>query len=305
MEGVSVCVTLRNRAQLFKYCLESLSRQNYDLDKVEICIADGFSTDGLLDVIDRYSDVFTFKYACSNRAKAYIPVLTNCPSADYNVLIKYLPTYDTVIKMDPEIVIKDDFLISEIVDGLQKDSDRMYNARAHFTEGDSWYINYDDVINLYRDHYMIVDGEPFSRSVFYFCSGFSRSNFITIGGVEELMGTGVGYDDTLFREVWKNNYGKYEYEIDAQVIHLWHQPSYQPPSLFELNRRKFELLKNNSISNSMCVQEQDGNLEIMKCDRVWGSPDMLSTIYTIKSGKIINTEKVTENSIDIHLPFGV
>ena len=71
-EGISICVTMKNRASLFKYCLESITRQTAvedELFPVEVCIADGGSTDNLINLIDRYSEVFPIRYAVSDRRK--------------------------------------------------------------------------------------------------------------------------------------------------------------------------------------------------------------------------------------------
>ena len=303
MEGVSICLTLKNRANLFKWTLESINRQNYPHNFIEICIADGGSTDGLFNLIDRYSDEFIFKYAFSDRNKAYIPVNTNCPAADLNVMIKYMPTYDTVIKMDPEVIMKDTFLISEIVNSIHNDPTKMYNSRCHFTERDDWYFDYDEIINNYWAHYHFAEGGPFSRSIFYFCSGFSRTSFIEMGGIEETFGQGAGFEDACFREHWRNYFGSYEKEIIAETIHLWHPPQNQSPSLYELNRRRMEILKNKK-ANSMCVTEDtEGEALLIECNRDWGNPEMLSKIYTIKDSEIIQTDAITENAVDIDIPL--
>jgi glycosyltransferase involved in cell wall biosynthesis len=303
MEGVSICITLKNRADLLKWALESINRQDYPHENIEICIADGGSNDGLFNLIDRYSDEFTFKYAFSDRNKAYVPVNTNCPAADLNVMIKYIPTYDTIIKMDPEVVMKDTFLISEMVEAVTNNYQYMYNSRCHFTERDDWYFDYDDIINNYWKHYHFAEGGPFSRAIFYFCSGFSRTSFIEMDGIEETFGQGAGFEDACFRDHWKNHFGSYEKEILAESIHLWHLPQNQSPSLYELNRRRMEVLKNKK-ANSICVTENpEGEAEFVECDREWGNPAMLSKIYTIKESDIINVEAVTDDAVSLDIPL--
>lgn len=296
MEGISVCYTLKNRADLLKWSLESIARQDCNNLDVEICIADGGSTDNLISLIDRYSERFRFIYAVSNRDKAYVPVLTNCPAADLNVMIKYMPTYDTVLKLDPEIVLKDEWLIREAYTYVQANSVRTFNARVHFVEGADWYNNYEDIISRYEQHYQIVEGAPFSRSKFYFCSAFSRTSFMNMGGVDERFCKGDGYEDTCFREHWKNVYGEYEYEITAQAIHMWHPPTpNHSPSLYELNRRQFEVLKENHMAN-IGMEE-----ELVKLP--WGSPAMLSRVYKIENGNIEDSFAVTDDAEELNLPF--
>ena len=294
MPGVSVCITLKNRADLFKWCLESLSRQETNLD-VEICVADGGSTDNLITLIDRYSERFRFIYAVSDRSKAYYPVATNCPAADLNVMIQNMPTYDTILKLDPEIVLKDAWIIDEMYKNVQKDPTRTYNARVHFTEGSDWYNAYEDIISRYEQHYHIVDGGPFSRSKFYFCSGFSRTTFVEMGGVDERFCIGDGYEDTCFREHWKNTHGNYEYEITGQAIHLWHPPTdNHSPGLYELNRRQFEQLKGHHMANIELNPLRLG---------AWANPKMLSYIYKIEKGAVTESFKVSEEAEELFLPF--
>jgi len=303
MEGVSICLTLKNRAHLLKYCLESISRQDTKLD-IEICVIDGFSTDGLIPLLDRYSDLFTIKYACADRTKSDIPILTNNPAKEHNLNVRWMASYDTVIKIDPEIVIKDPWTIQEIYDLVCADYNKHYNARAWFTNGDSWYSNYEDIIDNFYMHPMVESNEFFSRSQFYFCSGFSRTSFIKMGGIEELMVSGDGFDDTTWLSNWQNHYNNGGLiEVSGQCIHLWHSatPNHSS-SLFELNRRKYELFKNRKQANSICLEEKsNGELSIIECTRNWANPEMLSTVYTIKDGKVINEEKITEDAISLDL----
>jgi glycosyltransferase involved in cell wall biosynthesis len=271
MKSISICLTLKNRAHLLKWALESIKRQDFCKDPkntIEICLTDGYSTDNLTSLIDQYTEYFDFVYARSDRSKSFNPIKTNCPAADLNVTIRYLPTYDTILKIDPEIVLKDEWLLSEVYDLVEKDPSRTYNARTHFTEGDHWYSTLEDIIHNHEYHYHFAEGGPFSRSKFYFCSGFSRNSFIQMGGIDERFVTGDGFDDTHFREVWKNYHGEYEYEITAQAIHLWHPPaSGHSNELYELNRRRYKELKDNPQSNF-----KDGQL------LPWANIEMLSKI---------------------------
>jgi glycosyltransferase involved in cell wall biosynthesis len=299
MEGISIVITLKNRAHLLKYALESIHRQEF-IGNLEVCIADGGSTDNLLSIIDSYSEMFPIKFAVSDRHKSYIPIQTNNPAADLNAAIRYMPTYNTVLKMDPEIILKDTWLLEEVSDLIAKDSSCTYNARCHFTEGDNWYMDYDDIIRSWNKHYHFAEGGPFSRSKYYFCSTFDRSKFIELGGIEELMVTGAGYDDDCFREMWKNKYGHYEHEITAQVIHLWH-PSNVQPSQEESNRRVFERIKDLSTANTRRIC----NDTLVTVSPLWGNVEMLSKVYTIKDGYIIKEEAHSNDAVDLDLPFTV
>lgn len=307
--GLSICVTLRNRSNLFKYCLESLSRQTAvqeDKFPLEICIADGGSTDNLLNLIDRYSDVFTFKYAHSDRNKALFPISSNMPCADLNAMICWMPSYGTILKMDPEVVLRDDWILEELIEqmGRYPARDQMFNVRTHFTEGNDWYHSLEDILSDYEQHYHYAEGGPFSRSKFYFCSGFSRLLFVEMGGIEEMFSMGTGYEDTHFREIWKNRYGHYERELTGQAIHLWHGPNQSPPAWEELNRRVFDYLRNVKENNTRRLLMGKLVPADEKQRYVWGNPEMLSKIYIIQDGSIVGThEHPVENPVELDLPF--
>lgn len=53
---VSIIITTRNEEINIQNCLESIKRQNYPLDKIEIIIVDNNSTDKTLVIARRYTD---------------------------------------------------------------------------------------------------------------------------------------------------------------------------------------------------------------------------------------------------------
>lgn len=299
MNKISIIYTLKNRSRLLVYSLASIDEQDFDNDDIEICILDGQSQDNLLAIIDRWSDKFIFRFAQADRNFSYIPVKSNCPANEINLNTKYLASNDIIIKLDPEIVLMDGWLLQEIVDGIIQDPNRTYNARAHFIEGDSWYMDLQDILRDYHKHYHFAEGGPFSRSKYYFCCGFSKEKFIELGGVDELFCNGAGYDDDGFREMWKNRFGEYEKEISAQAIHLFHGNSGATSSLEAVNLRTFNMLKFAREANTLRIK--DGKLQ--KVEPRWANPEMLSKIYTIKNGSIINESSPHENAADLNLPF--
>ena len=299
--NISIVMTLRNRANLLKYCLEGLTRQDYDLSKIEVCILDGGSNDSLYSLIDRYSEQFTFRLVYADRKLSYIPVIANFPGNEINLGVKYIARYDKIIKMDPEIVIKDDWLLQEINDHLDVDDKRMYNARCHFTEGDNWYSSFENILTDYEQHYHYAEGGPFTRSRYYFCCGFAKQRFIDMHGIEEMFGWGVGYDDDSFRSTWFNRYGSHEYEITAQGIHLWHVANQSRPTKETANGRMFKHLQKQDTNN--LVRIKNGGL-VRDTNTLWANPKMLSKIYTIYGGRVVKTEDVNDGaSVSLDLPF--
>lgn len=301
---LSICLTFRNRAKLFRYNLEGLMRQSFldeDNNELEICILDTGSTDNLFMVIDRFSEVdnVVFKYARAFESNCMLSSFSN-PCIGLNTLIKYLPSNNTVVKTDAEVVLLDDWILDSITDLLEKDDIRPYNVRTHFVEGDDWYENFDDLRSMYEYHYHMAEGGPFSRSKFYFFSAFNRDKFLALGGIDELFHAGVGYEDNCFREMWKNRYGSYEAEVPGRAIHLWHGPNHFPPSWEELNRRVYESVNSKDTANTLKLI----NNKLVPRNEPIGCVEMLSEIYTIKGGTIINKEKLWDGAREISLPFG-
>jgi glycosyltransferase involved in cell wall biosynthesis len=298
----SIIVSIRNRAHLLKHCLEGISRQEYPTEDIEICIGDVHSTDNLLSLIDRYSEVFTFKYLQFDMKKTILPKWSYNPASRFNSLIKHVASNPYIIKIDPEVIMKDRWIISEMAEGLEANDSRMYNARTHFTTGDSWFSDYDEVISEYEKHYHFAEGGPFSRSKFYFCSGFSRDKFIELGGIDELFSLAVGYDDSCLREHHKNRYGEYEKEITGQAIHLWHGASNAPPAWETMGQRIYERIKHMSMANVVRLGPNK-NLIISDTPQDWGTPEILSKVYTIKDGLVTNTEDPSGHGQELDLPF--
>ncbi len=148
----------------------------------------------------------------------------------------------------------------------------------------------------------MAEGGPFSRSKFYFCSGMSKKKFIGLGGIDELLSYGVGYDDTLFREMWKNRYGQYEKEVTAEVIHLWHGASGKRSTWEVANSRAHQRLKHLDEAN---ILRLSGTGELYQLDSPqWANPESISKIYTIEKGRITNVEDVAGGgSKELDLPF--
>jgi glycosyltransferase involved in cell wall biosynthesis len=303
LKKLSICLTFKNRAKLFRYNLEGLMRQDYldgDGNELEICILDTGSTDNLFMIIDRFSEVdnVTFKYARAFESNCMLSSFSN-PCIGLNTLIKYLPSCDNVIKTDAEVVLLDPWVLDVVYDALTEDDNKLYNIRTHFVEGEDWYENFDDLVERYERYYHIAEGGPFSRSKFYFFSAFNRLKFLELGGVDELFHAGVGYDDNCFREMWKNHYGSYEIEITGRAVHLWHGSNRFPPSWEELNKRIFNKIKHLDKANTLKLV----NNELVPREEPLGCVEMLSKIYTIKQGTIVNEETPWGGATKINLPF--
>ena len=59
----------KNRASFMRSKLDDLLRMDYDPKDIEICVTDGYSTDGLVEVLKDYVRHFhQIKYAISDRS---------------------------------------------------------------------------------------------------------------------------------------------------------------------------------------------------------------------------------------------
>lgn len=298
MEGISICITVNNQSNVLRYCLEGISRQDYD-GKLEVCVVDSGSDDGLITLLDRYSDVIKFKYAKSVPMQTAIPAIYETRISDFNAMVKHMASYDTILKLDADVVMLDNWIIPEMIDVGVFHTNRPLNARVHYTEGDTWYMNFDDIVRNYTNHYLVMDGGPLTRSKTYLCSAFNKKDFIELGGIEELLLHGVGYDDMLFREMWNKKYKNYEFEITGQAVRLWQPPKQYPTTVEEINRRIYERLKVAPSANSIRVV--DGELKLEKAE--WGIPEAISKVYNIRDGAITSVDIPCASSLDVDLPL--
>lgn len=297
--AISILIPIKNRANLLKYSLSAITKQDYNLENLEVCILDGGSSDNLISIIERFSEYFTIKYVAVDKNKSVVPVLHNCPASTINAGVRWVVSNDKVIKLDPEVIMLDKYLLSEVEDSLNNNPNHLVSARAFIITGSDWYSDYDSILENYS-HYIAGNELPFSRADYHFCIGFSRTAFITVGGLEEMFGLGSGCFDLHFNRAWKNHFGNNFVELDSQVLHLEHPVVGGDISSFELNRRIFDNLKELK-SNYNCVVKEEGELKIVPCYREWGNIEMLSKVYKIKEGKVISTEALSESSLDVNL----
>jgi len=54
--SISIVIPTYNSAKTLPACLESIREQDYPVDKVEIIIADAWSSDGTLEIARRFTD---------------------------------------------------------------------------------------------------------------------------------------------------------------------------------------------------------------------------------------------------------
>jgi len=215
LDNLSICITLKNRAKLLDAKLHQLQYQDYDLNKVEICITDGYSTDNIIEVIEKWQDKFyQIKYAISDRSVLPFVVPTNNPACDINAQICNVATFEKIIRTDAEVAFAHTGALKEI----------------------NQYLNEKDVCVWYRCSILphgveynfkesIVDNPVFEYQGAYggLCFCFNKSDFIINGGIEEKFAIGFGWEDTYFREWWSRNKKLIMIDDPSKFVwHFWH-----------------------------------------------------------------------------------
>ena len=199
-QKMSICITLKNRADFLDGYLKDLKRQNYDLKNIEICISDGNSTDNLKEVMKKHANTFgLMKYGLSDRSKLPFPVKSNNPAADINAQVCHLATYEKIIRTDAEMRYKSPNTLSLIAEKLEDKEICFTIPAGRLLEG----IDYpeDGEPEELRDHWLA--GGVYVDS--FFCSCFNKSQFIKLNGVDERYCLGFAAEDTYFHWYWKKN----------------------------------------------------------------------------------------------------
>lgn len=260
---ISIAITMRNRAELLKLKLKQLLEMDYDPKKIEICIADGNSDDGILDLLfEYYKHFYQIKYAISDRNVLPFKITTNQPTCDMNSQICNQVTFEKVIRTDPEVLFTNPGQLRYISDMLDMNKN----------------------IVLWHDAISLPDGcipsEPFQAIPSWTfncenntCLCFNRSAFIEYGGFEEKFALGVAAEDSYFIDWWRKNLGNV-YKSPHNVYHIYHgTPWNARPEIMEIYYRYTVPLMNNLVENN--IQANIDNPD-------WKRPEMLKNKVVLK-----------------------
>lgn len=255
---ISICITLRNRASLMRGKLEELCTLDYDPKQIEICVTDGFSTDGLKDVLLEYVDRFyCIRYALSDRNVLPFNIPSNNPACDINSQICNLASCEKIVRTDAEVRFTNRKTLKWI-DSTLEDPEvcitfpcRRVNADYRWPEP----IQEKHVIQL-------------SKKGAFFCSAFNRSAFIRNGGVEEKFAMGFSGEDSYFHKWWEKNRVLLRAPMYHGVLHLYHGEVTTPANL--KLRKKYSL--------PLYHYMRDNNISPNKDNPDWRRPEMLKDI---------------------------
>ena len=231
---ISVILTIKNRAHLLKWALESLVELNHTsqggkfhlID--EILIADGGSNDNLKEIIQNYSSYFD-RIALFNldRSKSPYNHVNNCPAWEYNFLVSKAKN-DIIIKIDPEVCIITPTFIEKGLEILKTNQDAIFMPFCYHNY--DYYINsLDDIKKNYLDYYYQTHlteqgvNNGVCRLIYYACM-FRKQSYIDLGGIDMRFVEGIGSEDDHFFDQWERKYGKESVisTTEEKCVHLWH-----------------------------------------------------------------------------------
>ena len=215
VDNLSICITLRNRADLLNINLHRLSFMAYNMKKVEIVITDGYSDDNLMEVIqNHYRTFYQIKFAHSDRSVLPFNIITNNPACDRNAMVANLPTFEKIIMTDPEVLFIDNDELTYISNTLN-DKDTIIWYRA-FKLNEGWKYSY-----LYSE---LNKFEPFITKNINGANGFvnctNKSLFLSSRGYDERFALGFAAEDCQWIHWHKRN--KRSIIAPGKVLHLYH-----------------------------------------------------------------------------------
>lgn len=264
---ISVAFTFKNRADFLDKHLHFLvNYMDYDMKKVEIAIADGFSTDNLMEVIQKwYKYFYQIKFAHSDRSVLPFKIPSNDPACDVNTLVANLVTFEKVIKTDAEVLAPTNaFKLAE--EYLNQDKDMMLWMQNiyHFPQ--------DTVYNWKASRTDTPETGPLSQGGLWHC--FNKTAFMEMRGIEEKFALGFGFGDMHFRYLWAKKKKFVELPPEQGVV-------YHFPHGYELsNEENMRLLHNYSQPLLTYMLENELTANIDNPD--WQRPEMIKNVQIFK-----------------------
>ena len=267
MDNISICITLKDRANYLDMRLHHIRFQNYDLKKVEICIADGGSTDNIEEVIEKWHKQFyQIKLAFCDREVLPFKIASNCPACDRNAMICNMPTFEKIIVTDAEILFTDINQLHSISGELNDKIVMLHHRCLKLIEA----AKYNYTAGFYQANKHRITGRPSNFAGF--CLAFNKSEFIRNGGFDERYALGFAGEDSYFVWWWKNN--RKTQSAKYPVVHLWHpNPSSNPA--YQKLRKTYTLPLHNRLKKENAYPNGD--------NPDWKRPEMIKGIKVWKS----------------------
>ncbi len=218
-EFISICVSLKNRAFYMEGLCENLYAQEYDLKKVELCIADEGSKDNIIEVLQKHASKFAqIKYMKLDRSQATdVVVKGNHHGLDINAIVTRMATFEKIIHLDPEIRLSHIGTLRRISSALDKKDMVILVPCQKLAEGVEWRPN-----PQYGTHEIF--GSAITTDGFY-CVGFNKNHFIETGGIEEKL-FGGNSDEFAYFHHWHRKHSTWNaVRNEFTCYHLYHAPT--------------------------------------------------------------------------------
>jgi len=217
-EFISICISLQNRGFYLDGLIENLYAQEYDLKKIELCVADYGSKDNISEILQKHASKFAqVKYMKLDREKAGIAINGNHPGLDVNAMVAQMATFEKIIHIDPEVRLANIGTLRRISSALDMRKMVIHIPCQKLAEGVEWRPN-----PQYGVHE--VFGAPISLGGMY-CIGFNKSYFLETGGFDERL-FGGNNDEVAYFHHWHQKHSTWNsVREDYQCYHLYHTPT--------------------------------------------------------------------------------
>ncbi|KKM27557.1 hypothetical protein LCGC14_1573510 [marine sediment metagenome] len=240
---------------------------SYNMKKVEIVITDGYSTDNLMEVIQRhYKTFFQIKFAHSDHSVLPFTIVSNNPACDRNAMVANLPTFEKIIMTDPEVLFIDKNELTYISNKLNdKETIIWYTA---FKLKETWrgiHWNYGPLENFASAIDKTINGAN------GFVNCINRSLFLETRGYDERFTLGFAAEDCQWIHWHERN--KRSVKAPGKVVHLYHLDANHDDRYREIYDNYTiplyrQMLKDNVQANSNCPE--------------WKRPEMIKDIQVFK-----------------------
>lgn len=233
---ISLCLTFKNRASYLKVWFQKILEQTYEMKKVQVCIADGGSTDEWKDIVKAYHPKFhSVKTAFCDREELPFKVASNCPATDRNAMVCNMPDAEKIVVVDPEVLMTNPYQLRDIVHRLSEKELMLYHTCYRLPKGTKPVFKKD----------MTIVGKPVKFGGYMQC--YNKTAFMRNGGYDERYSLGFAGEDSYFIWWWMNNriakVGKYP------VMHIWHPSPSSNPAYAKL-RKEYTLPLHNRLKKA-------------------------------------------------------
>jgi len=255
---LTIILTSFRRAQLLKWGLLSISRQNITC-KYEILVLNDGVEDETKAICDMYSElpiryIFTGKRNTPN-------MIWRCPGFTINIGIKLAQGRNIIIGC-AEMFLMDNF-VQKMVDILDS------NPKAIVTTDGR-----DDITGVFLRSVEISGGNPDYKLYnnkalvglcmrYPFFMGLNRQWILDIGGYNEDM-IGYSYDDTEFARRLDQT-GGIKFELPERVVHLYHVRNTDRPGIPDLQP---------PLRFNQAIYDATNGIQVVNVGREWGVLDV-------------------------------